>query len=135
MCMGNICRSPTAHRVFQHFVDEEGLEDVIAVDSAGTYAYNTGKKPDSRAISIAAKRGYDLSNLRARVVNPADFKKFDYILAMDNENYADLLAQCDAEYQVKVKRFLKFATKTDALEVPDPYNGGLSGFESVLDLV
>jgi protein-tyrosine phosphatase len=133
--MGNICRSPTAHGVFQHFVNEEGLENVIVVDSAGTYAYQVGKKPDPRAISTAAKRGYDLSKLRARMVNQVDFKKFDYILAMDNENYADLLAQCDTEHQVKLKFFLEYATEANLLEVPDPYYGGLNGFENVLDLV
>ncbi|QMU60713.1 MAG: low molecular weight phosphotyrosine protein phosphatase [Gammaproteobacteria bacterium] len=134
--MGNICRSPTAHGVFQNFVDGNDLNKTVVVDSAGTHAYHIGKKPDERAISTAAKRNYNLSKLRARQVVDIDFKKFDYLLAMDNENYSNLLAQCDIEYHHKVKLFLEFATvHSDIHEVPDPYYGCLNGFETVLDLV
>jgi len=133
--MGNICRSPTAHGVFQQVVIERGLKNIVEVDSAGTHAYHIGKKPDARACSSAAKRGYNLSKLRARKVKSTDFENFEYILAMDNENYADLVAQCDEEYKYKIKHFLEFSTQIEVEEVPDPYYGGLSGFEIVLDLV
>ena len=133
--MGNICRSPTAHGVFQRLVDEHDLNNSVVVDSAGTYAYHKGKKPDARASSIAGKRGYKLSSIRARKVADDDFEKFNYILAMDDENYTDLLTQCNDEHKHKIKHFLEFATQTKLHEVPDPYYGGLNGFEIVLDLV
>ena len=133
--MGNICRSPTAHSVFQQLVDEHDLNNIIEVDSAGTYAYHKGKKPDARASSIADKRGYNLSGMRARKVAEGDFEKFNYILAMDDENYIDLLSQCDNEHKHKIKHFLEFGSQTKLHEVPDPYYGGLNGFEVVLDLV
>ena len=135
VCMGNICRSPTAQGVFQQLVDDENLSKVITVDSAGTHAYHAGKKPDARAISIAAKRGYNISKLRARKIAELDFESFDYILAMDDENYSAMLEECDAQHKHKIKLFLRFATQVKALEVPDPYYGGLTGFETVLDLV
>ena len=133
--MGNICRSPTAHGVFQQLAFEHGLHNFVEVDSAGTHAYHIGKKPDARSCSIAAERGYNLSKLRARKVASADFENFDYILAMDNENYSDLLAQCSKEYKYKIKLFLEFATQIEEQEVPDPYYGGLVGFETVIDLI
>jgi len=135
VCMGNICRSPTAHAVFQKFVDDIGLNEVIEIDSAGTYGYHIGKKPDSRATSAAANRGYDLSVLRARKIEQSDFEKFDYLLAMDSENYEDLESKCDRQYKHKIKLFLEFAPHVEVQEVPDPYYGGLKGFEAVLDLV
>lgn len=135
VCMGNICRSPTAHGVFQHFVDVDGLSESIAVDSAGTYNFHVGKKPDSRSVIAASKRNYDLSGLRARQVESSDFKKFDLILPMDNENYTDLLSQCSAIDASKIKLFLEFASQAEFAEVPDPYYGGGNGFETVLDLV
>ncbi len=133
--MGNICRSPTAHGVFQHLVDTAGLHEFIGVDSAGTYDYHIGKKPDSRSINAAFKRGYEISGLRARQVVSSDFEKFDFILAMDNENYSDLLTQCKTEDKNKIKLFLEFASQAEFLEVPDPYYGEGDGFETVLDLV
>jgi len=135
VCMGNICRSPTAHGVFQYLVKQNGLNEKIAVDSAGTYSYNIGKKPDIRAMQTAAKRGYDLSKLRARKVIESDFEKFDYVLAMDGENHMELVQQCPKEHQDKVKYFLEFASNAKTLEVPDPYHGGEKGFEVVLDMV
>lgn len=133
--MANICRSPTAHGVFQKLVSQNGLDELISVDSAGTHAGQIGKGPDRRAISVAEKRGYDLSKLRARQVTPSDFQDFDYVLAMDDENNANLIEQCEEEQRDKVNYFLAFATKAKVLEVPDPYYGGIKGFEFVLDLV
>jgi len=133
--MGNICRSPTAHGVFQKFVDDNGLGKTITVDSAGTHAYHVGKKPDGRAIAVAKQRSYNLSTLRARKVETEDFEKFDYILAMDESNYSDLLAECNKQQRHKIKLFLTFATQTKLSEVPDPYYGQEKGFETVLDLV
>ncbi|MEJ2115713.1 MAG: low molecular weight phosphotyrosine protein phosphatase [Gammaproteobacteria bacterium] len=135
VCMGNICRSPTAQGVFQKLIDDENLGKTIFVDSAGTHAYQAGKKPDARAISTAAKRGYKLSKYRARKIAELDFERFDYILAMDDENYSIMLEKCDAQHKNKIKLFMKFAVKSEALEVPDPYYGGLTGFETVLDLI
>ncbi len=135
VCMGNICRSPIAQGVFQQLVDDENLGKTIVVDSAGTHAYRSGKKPDARAISIAARRGYNLSKFRARKITKLDFERFDYILAMDDENYSVMLEQCDAQHKHKIQLFLKYSSHTKALEVPDPYYGGLTGFETVLDLV
>ena len=123
VCMGNICRSPTAHGVFQEIVSRNNLDDFILVDSAGTYDYHIGKCPDKRATSAAAERDYDLSGQRARQVVSSDFQRFDYVLAMDHENYSDLIAQCKAEQKEKVKLFLEFATKANISEVPDPYYG------------
>ncbi len=133
--MGNICRSPTAHGVFQKIIEQEGLDDRIGVDSAGTYAYHVGKKPDSRAIASASRRGYKLSKLRARKVADEDFEKFDFILAMDEENLTDLQNQSNDEHKGKIKLFLEFSKNMQPLEVPDPYYGGAQGFEVVLDLV
>lgn len=136
MCMGNICRSPTAHGVFQHYIIGGSLQDRVSVDSAGTFAYHAGEKPDPRAMVAAAKRGYDLSKIKARKVEAADLVKFDYIMAMDNDNKRDLLALCeDEDHKAKVKLFLEFAKKSKVKEVPDPYYGGARGFEKVLDLV
>ena len=133
--MGNICRSPTAHGVFQHLVDTEGLNESIIVDSAGTYDFHIGKKPDSRSINAASERGYDLSSLRARQVERSDFERFEIILAMDRENYSDLLSQCNEVYADKIKLFLDFSSDKNMHEVPDPYYSGTDGFKTVLDLV
>ncbi len=135
VCMGNICRSPTAHGVFQKMVNRAGLSHEIIIDSAGTYGYHIDKKPDARATEAASKRGVDLSNLRARKVIAEDFEKFDYILAMDEENYADLITQSVSLYHQKISLFLEYSENKSALEVPDPYYGGAQGFEEVLDLV
>ena len=135
VCMGNICRSPTAHGVFQQLVSQSNLDEFILIDSAGTHDYHIGKSPDKRATAAAAKRDYDLSRLRARHVTSSDFQEFDYVLAMDNENYSDLVAQCDARDENKISLFLQHATRSKVNEVPDPYYGGAHGFETVLDLV
>ncbi len=133
--MGNICRSPTAHGVFQKLVEEQSLHHVIGVDSAGTYAGQAGKPPDPRAKTAAARRGYDLSKIRARKVDASDFLRFDYLLAMDKENKRDLLELCKEKEKGRVKLFLDFAENLKTTEVPDPYYGGSKGFEMVLDMV
>ncbi|WP_286238423.1 low molecular weight protein-tyrosine-phosphatase [Neptuniibacter halophilus] len=134
VCLGNICRSPTAHGVFQAMVKAQGLDSVIGVDSAGTAAYHVGNPPDSRSAQVAARRGYDLSPLRARQAIEEDFSRFDYILAMDAENLRNLQALQPAGYQGHLGLFLDFASASER-EVPDPYYGGDAGFEHVLDLV
>ncbi len=133
--MGNICRSPTAEGVFRQLVEAEGLAGRIHIDSAGTHDYHIGDPPDARAQAAAARRGYDLSPLRARQVTRADFTAFDYVLAMDAHNRSLLLQQCPPQQHGRVCLFLEFADGTVPAEVPDPYYGGPQGFEQVLDLV
>ena len=135
VCMGNICRSPTAQGVFERVVREAGLQGRIEVDSAGTHAYHVGEGPDRRSQEAALRRGIDLSAQRARQVTDHDFLAFDYVLAMDAANDSALLARCDAEHRSRVRRFMEFAPDSGATEVPDPYYGGGRGFEQVLDLV
>ncbi len=135
VCMGNICRSPTAEGVFRHLLVKQGLMDSIATDSAGTHNYHIGKPPDKRAIAAARARGVDISDLRARQVQREDFERFDWILAMDNDNYRILQGQCPPEHQGKVRLMLDFAQRFHVREVPDPYYGGPEGFEYVLDLI
>ncbi len=135
VCMGNICRSPTAHGVFRELVRQEGLEDAIQIDSAGTHAYHVGNPPDQRAQATARNRGIDLSDLRARQVNPEDFERFDYVLAMDEENLAILRELCPPGREERLRLFLDFAPQRPEREVPDPYYGGPQGFEHVFDLV
>ena len=135
VCMGNICRSPTAHGVFRELVRREGLEDRIVIDSAGTHAYHVGNPPDRRAQATAVTRGIELSDLRARQVEERDFEHFDYILAMDEDNLAILRSQCPPQHAHKVRLFLEFAPQRYEREVPDPYYGGVQGFEYVFDLV
>jgi len=134
VCMGNICRSPTAEGVFRQHVVEAGLQEHIIVDSAGTHAYHVGSPPDRRAKSAAERRGISLGELRARRVSEADFEHFDYIIAMDEDNVAHLKDEAPVQYHSKVRLFLEFSTGEER-EVPDPYYGGSSGFERVLDLV
>ncbi|WP_027856985.1 low molecular weight protein-tyrosine-phosphatase [Marinobacterium jannaschii] len=134
VCLGNICRSPTAHGVFQALVERQGLRDQIRVDSAGTGAWHAGESPDSRATQAAARRGYDLSQQVARQVVAADFDQFDYILAMDQANLAHLRQMKPEAYSGYLGLFLDFADCSES-EVPDPYYGGGQGFEQVLDLV
>ncbi len=135
VCMGNICRSPTAHGVMEQLLANHALDHIVEVDSAGTHAYHVGNPPDSRSQSAASKRGYDLSAQRARQVERSDFKEFDYILAMDEDNLMHLEMICPRDKREKVSLFLEFAPKLKTREVPDPYYGGEKGFEHVLDLV
>ncbi len=135
VCMGNICRSPTAEGVFRHQIEAAGLADMVFIDSAGTHAYHVGKPPDQRAQTAAAKRGYDLAGLRGRQVGEDDFEKFDYILAMDDDNLSILKQLCPPSQQHKLSLFLVHGERYNEREVPDPYYGGEQGFEHVLDLV
>lgn len=135
VCMGNICRSPTAEGVFTHLVERQNLAHLIDIDSAGTHAYHVGEAPDSRAQQAALRRGVEMSGLSARRVYEDDFARFDYIVAMDHDNKRNLLEKCPQEHQHKVRLLLDFAKGCDEDEVPDPYYGNKSGFERVLDLV
>ena len=134
VCMGNICRSPTAEGVFRHHVNDSGLGDRIVADSAGTHAYHVGEPPDRRACAAAERRGISLGEIRSRRVSDSDFEAFDYVIAMDEDNRHLLLEQAPEVHQSKVRLFLSF-TSSDETEVPDPYYGGAAGFERVLDLV
>jgi len=136
VCMGNICRSPTAEGVFTHLVQEAGLSDRIEIDSAGTHSYHIGKTPDQRAQAAALQRGFDLSQLRGRQACTEDFVQFDYILAMDRDNVSNLkLIRPKSDCSSKLSLFLEFAEQATESEVPDPYYGQGQGFEHVLDLV
>jgi len=135
VCLGNICRSPTAEGVFRAKVADAGLADAIAVDSAGTSDWHIGEPPDARGQEAAARRGYDLSAQRARQVSPGDFDAFDYVIAMDQSNVAKLSALAPAGTSVKIKMFLAFAPEVASREVPDPYYGGPDGFDDVLDMI
>ncbi len=135
VCMGNICRSPTAHGVFRQKVANKGLGDVIEIDSAGTHAYHIGKKPDTRSIDKAWEHSIQIDDLRARQVVPNDFKTFDYILAMDQENYSALRIITPAGFEDRLHLFLEYSKKKRPKEVPDPYFGGAKGFKIVFDLV
>jgi protein-tyrosine phosphatase len=135
VCMGNICRSPTAEGVFRHKVSESGLEDAIHIDSAGTIAYHVGHPPDQRAQKAALKRGIDLSSQHARKVTSNDFLEYDFVIAMDSDNHYELEAICPSGHEDRLHMFLKFAQNSDETDVPDPYYGGSNGFELVLDLI
>lgn len=135
VCMGNICRSPTAEGVFRHLVRTQKLEDRIVTDSAGTHAYHVGEPPDKRAQATARQRGIELQDLRARRVTARDFEKFDYVLAMDRDNYAILEELCPPERLDRLSLLLDFAPSRPESEVPDPYFGGAQGFEVVFDMV
>ena len=138
VCLGNICRSPTAHAVFQSMVDKQGLSDQIYVDSCGTGDWHIGHAPDSRSQQHALNRGYQMDNLRARLVVDNDFDQFDYILVMDKQNLADLKAMNCQNFSGELGLFLDFCRNpnfSDYSEVPDPYYSGDQGFSLVLDLI
>jgi len=135
VCMGNICRSPTAEGVFRKLLTERAPELDVHVDSAGTHGYHIGEPPDPRARRAAERRGVDLTALRCRRVSAEDFEYFELVLAMDEENREFLLEACPVEYHDRVRLFLEFAPHLERREVPDPYYGGSVGFEHVLDLV
>lgn len=134
VCMGNICRSPTAEGVFRYIVEQHGLQEAVRIDSAGTHAYHSGEPSDRRAIAAAARRGYDMTGIRARRVRDEDFEEFDFIIAMDDQNLHNLQEMAGQELSSKVSLFLEYSSG-DESEVPDPYYGGAKGFERVLDLV
>ncbi|MBL8498810.1 low molecular weight phosphotyrosine protein phosphatase [Nitrosomonas sp. JL21] len=136
VCMGNICRSPTADAVFRHFVKEARVDHLIEVDSAGTHAYHIGNPPDHRTQHTASKRGYAMHELRARAVQTSDFEEFDYILAMDKENLSLLHQRSPRQHLDKIQLFMQYSQNAGLdTEVPDPYFGGDQGFELVLDMV
>jgi protein-tyrosine phosphatase len=136
VCLGNICRSPTAAGVFRHLLQQVASPAAtVEVDSAGTADYHVGEPPDSRSRRAALRRGVDLSGLRARQVCAADFHRFDLILTMDRDNLRALRAMRPPGSRAELRLFLEFAEGVDLLEVPDPYGGGAQGFETVLDLV
>lgn len=132
VCMGNICRSPTAEGVFRSLVEEAGLSDRVEIDSAGTISHHAGNAPDQRAQEAAQKRGYDLSKQRARQVTSEDCERFEYVLAMDSDNLERLRSLCG---DGTPRRFLEYASEASVQDVPDPYYGGGDGFERVLDLI
>ena len=135
ICMGNICRSPTADGVMRKLVEDAGLQHVIEVDSAGTHGYHVDAPPDARSQAAALRRGYDLSALRARQVEERDFAAFDFLLAADRDNLDYLQRRCPPHLKGRLHLIMDFAQNFDATEVPDPYYEGARGFEIVLDYI
>ena len=135
VCMGNICRSPTAEGVMRKLLSGHSLADAVELDSAGTHAYHVGEPPDDRAVAAALARGIDLTDLRARRVEPADFERFDYILAMDADNLQRLQDMQPESSRAEVRLLLDYSREDPGGAVPDPYYGGATGFERVLDLL
>jgi len=134
ICLGNICRSPTAEAVFRKMVVDRNLETHFIIDSAGTAGYHVGAKPDERSVEVASAMGYDFTGIRCRKVSEADFVNADYLLAMDASNVENLLNVCPQGHEHKIHLLVEFANG-DYPEVPDPYYGGRRGFELVLDLI
>lgn len=135
VCMGNICRSPTAEAVFQQLVESRDLQAQIGIDSAGTHAYHIGEQPDRRSQAAAKNRGIGMSHQKARKVEIPDFDSFDYVLAMDKSNYKDLHSLASPQQRQRIHLLMDFSTGWNIDEVPDPYYGGSHGFERVLDMV
>ena len=138
VCLGNICRSPTAHAVFRKFVSDNGLSNIINIDSAGTGDWHIGRPPDRRSSEKAKEFGYDLSDLRARLVEISDFENFSYILVMDSKNLADVRKLAPKDHKAKIELLLNYSARSrvdNIFEVPDPYFGGEDGFDYVLDLI
>jgi len=135
VCTGNICRSPTAEAIFRKLAGEAGMGETLLADSAGTHGYHIGEPPDPRAQDAAAKRGYDLSGLRARRVEQDDFQRFDLILAMDRDHHSILLRMARPSAARKLKLMMSYARRFKEEDVPDPYYGGPPGFERVLDML
>jgi protein-tyrosine phosphatase len=134
VCMGNICRSPTAEGVFRKVVNDAGLAESVLIESAGTHAYHTNEPADRRAMAAAKRRGFSLDGIRARSVNDEDFQRFDLLLAMDRDNLRALQDRSSVADRHKLQLFLSYANAAET-EVPDPYYGDSAGFERVLDLV
>lgn len=135
VCLGNICRSPTAEGVFKKLVQQAKLQDRIKIDSAGTHAYHVGEAPDARAQEAARNRGIELGKLQGRQAVAEDMTEFDYVLAMDHENAENLYRICPEGYESRINLFLSYAEDLEIEEVPDPYFGGNSGFDRVLDMI
>lgn len=135
VCLGNICRSPSADGIMHHLVEKEGLQDLIRIDSAGTYGGHTGALPDARMRQHAARRGYDLTHI-SRKVRTQDFEDFDLILAMDDNNFEDLMLYAPSvEAKNKIHRMTDYLQEIQIDHVPDPYYEGAAGFEKVLDIL
>lgn len=135
VCMGNICRSPTAEGVFRQKLEHQQLLDAVYVDSAGTHNDHPNSPPDARSQACALQRGYDISHLRARPVHDGDFETFDLLITMDWDNRALLEARCPPSLHHKIRGFAEFLPSTQASVIPDPYYGGDEGFEHVLNLI
>jgi protein-tyrosine phosphatase len=135
VCLGNICRSPTAEIVFRSIAAREAPDLAIEIDSAATAGYHIGSPPDARTRQAALRRGYDMSAIRARQIELDDFRRFDLILAMDRNNLDALNRAAPVAARERIRLFLDFAPDAQTAEVPDPYYGGPNGFEEVLDLV
>ena len=135
VCMGNICRSPSAEGVFRRVLADKAPHLPIEIDSAGTHDYHVGSAPDQRAVEAALRRGVDLSKLRARQVTREDFERFDLILTMDDENLTALQSIAPAQYRSRIRLLMEYAPNASSRHVPDPYYGGARGFEEVLDLL
>lgn len=135
VCLGNICRSPTAEAVMNSLIKEQGLQDYIKCDSAATMDTHEGDEADPRTISHARKRGHEVTS-RSRPFRPVDFSQFDYILAMDDSNYSDLKSfDSDHQFPAKIFKMVQFCTTLKCKEVPDPYYGGEEHFELVVDIL
>jgi protein-tyrosine phosphatase len=135
VCLGNICRSPTAEGVLRKLVAEASLDGQVEIDSAGTLGFHAGQPPDPRSIEHAMRRGVDLSSLRAREIVLADFERFDYVLAMDLDNLRQLKARCPGHLSQKIKLLLDYSAIGGTREVPDPYHGEAKDFELTLELI
>ena len=135
ICLGNICRSPTAQAVFEKKISERKLETLITVDSCGTGSWHLGKMPDSRAVEMAGKRGYSLSHLRARKIESSDFENFDYLIVMDRENLKEVTRLLPDNFQGNLVLFSSFIADSAVVDIPDPYYGGRRGFDNVINLV
>jgi protein-tyrosine phosphatase len=135
VCMGNICRSPSAESVFRSLLAARAPQLTIEIDSAGTHDYHVGEPPDERSIAAARRRGIDMSALRARMVSASDFDDFDLILAMDEQNLRELRRRAPAHRHERIRLLMEFAPQASMRAVPDPYYGGPQGFEQVLDLL
>ena len=135
VCLGNICRSPTAQAIFEKRIVEHGLEGIFKIDSCGTGSWHIGKMPDSRAIEAAEKRGYSLNHIRARKMQIQDFDDFDYFIAMDRENLKEIERLCPEKFRGNVVLFSSFIKNSKLVDVPDPYYGGERGFDEVIDMI
>tara|TARA_B100000579_G_scaffold191307_1_gene156291 strand:+ start:2201 stop:2674 length:474 start_codon:yes stop_codon:yes gene_type:complete len=135
VCLGNICRSPTAQAIFEKRITEHGLEDLFEVDSCGTGSWHIGKMPDPRAIEAAEKRGYSLNHIRARRIQIKDFDNFDYLVAMDRENLKEVEKLLPENFYGNVVLFSSFIKDSKLVDVPDPYYGGERGFDEVIDMI
>ena len=135
VCRQNICRSPMAEGLLKHHLKQSGLERLVKVDSAGTHGDMQGSRADERACKVALNFGVNIGRNKSRKIKPRDFLKFDYILAMDQSNYQNLLQQCPLECVEKLVLVMSFGSKDLGSDVPDPYYGNIAGFEKVFDLL